>query len=228
MSGIDFIEQNFDKLKPWITQFTINGKKYGGSVSFDEDIRISFFFECFPDVHSIMELGSLEGGHTFLLGKNPEIMVLGIEGREYNITKSNYVKELLNFRNVRFVCADLEFAHLSDFGKYDAVFCSGLLYHLPRPWDVIQEISKVTSKVFIWTHYASDTRAEETVDGYNGYWYEELGFHDPLCGLSTKSFLVSKSSLFIMLRNAGFCNFRVFDDSQNHPHGPAIILGAWK
>lgn len=86
MSGLDFIEQNFDKLKPWITQFTINGKKYGCSVSFDEDIRIRFFFECFSDVHSILELGSLEGGHTFQLGKNPEITVLGIEGREYNIT----------------------------------------------------------------------------------------------------------------------------------------------
>jgi SAM-dependent methyltransferase len=228
MSDLDIIEQKFDKLKPWITQFTINGRKYGGNVSFDEDIRIRLFFECFPDMHSILELGSLEGGHTFQLGKNPEITVLGIEGREYNITKANFIKELLNIPNVSFVCADLESSHLSDFGKYDAVFCSGLLYHLPRPWDIIQEISKVTSKVFLWTHYASDTKAEETINGYRGFWYEEFGFNDPLSGLSKKSYWVTKFSLFDMLKKSGFSNVKVFADDQNHPHGPAITLGAWK
>lgn len=135
---------------------------------------------------------------------------------------------MLNIRNVSFVCADLESVRLSDFGEYDAVFCSGLLYHLPRPWDVIQEISKVTSKLFIWTHYASDTKAAETINGYRGFWYEEFGYHDPLSGLSKKSFWVSKSSLFGMLKKAGFRNFKIYDDTQNHAQGPAIILGAWK
>jgi hypothetical protein len=225
---MDSIEQKFDDLKPWITQFIINDKKYGGNVCFDDDIRIKQFFDAFPNSNSILELGSLEGGQTFQLTKRSGISVLGVEGREYNIIKSNYIKDLLQIKNARFICADLEKTSLSSFGKFDAVFCSGLLYHLSKPWELIQEISNVTSKVFIWTQYASKKMAKDKIDDYMGCWYEEFGYNDPLSGLSKRSFWVTHSSLIDMLNKYGFCNIKTYDDSPNHVHGPAITLAAWK
>ena len=225
---MDPLKRKFDALKPWVTQFTINTTTYGGRVSFDHDTRVSSFFHAFPGIRTILDLGSLEGGQTFQLAKMPGVSVVGVEGRKNNITKANFVKELLHTDNVEFMYADLEKTPLLTFGKFDAVFCSGILYHLPHPWELLQEISTVTSKVFIWTHYAADNKAKETIEGYRGYFYKERGLNDPLSGLSKKSFWVTRASLTEMLTVAGFSTIRVYDDSPHHENGPAIMLAAWK
>jgi hypothetical protein len=188
------LESEFEKRKPWVTRFTINGKKYGGELSFDNDSRISLFFDCFPEVHSILELGSFEGGQTVQLAKRADISVLGIEGRINNVTKSTFVCELMDLNNVKFVCANLKILTLSDFGSFNAVFCSGLLYHMPKPLELVREISKITSKVFICTHYAGENKVNAEIDGCQGCWYNEFGYNDPLSGLSKRSFWMTCSS----------------------------------
>jgi hypothetical protein len=222
------LEEEFAKRKPWITQFNINGNLYGGHVSFEPDTRIDWFYDCFPGVHSILELGSLEGGQTIELLKRADVTITSIEGRISNIEKAKFIKEILGMKNVHFIHADLEKAKLSEWGNFDAVFCSGLLYHLPRPWDLIHEISKITSRLFIWTHYAIPEKANKTINGYDGFWYKEGGIKHPLSGLSRKSYWVTVDSLQKMLDNYGFTNMKIYHDDKNHSHGPAITLGAWK
>ena len=227
------LEEEFEKRKPWVTQFTINGKRYGGRLSFDNDIRIKYFFDMFPNAYSILELGSLEGGHTFQLSKKPGVTVLGIEGRQENIAKANFVKELLHIENARFTCANLEDTLLSDFGTFDAVFCSGLLYHLPKPWDLVWEISKVTEKVFIWTHYATEEKVTDQINGYKGHWHKEFdvklfGLRKPLKGLSKKSFWMTQRSLEDVLTTHGFKNIKILENKPHHKHGAALTIAAWK
>ncbi len=222
------IDSEFEKRKPWISQFAIEGRTYGGGISFDNDIRIEQFFDCFPDSRSILDLGSLEGGQTFQLAKRPGISVLGIEGREANVEKAEYVKGIMDVRNVRFACANLENTPLARYGTFDAVFCSGLLYHLPKPWELIREIGGISKKIFIWTHIAKPEQVVKTINGYSGYDYMEFGLKDPLSGLSPYSFRVSRGSMMDMLINNGFYNIKVYEDNRDHPHGPCITLGAWK
>jgi SAM-dependent methyltransferase len=222
------LEREFEKRKPWITQFTIDGKKYGGDVVQDNDVRVAFFFQCFPDVKTILDLGSLEGGHTFQLAQRPGTSVIGIEGRDYNVAKADFMKSLLKVNNVQFICANLEEKPLSSFGRFDAVFCSGLLYHLPRPWELIREIGKVTPKVFIWTHYAVEERAHEEIQGFRGYWYDEFGYQDPLSGMSKRSFWVTLTSLEKMLQESGFPHVRIISNVPEHEHGAVVMLGAWR
>lgn len=221
------LESEFEKRKPWITQFNINGKKYGGDIIQDDDIRVALFFECFPNVKSILELGSLEGGHTFQLAKRPGTSVVGIEARDFNIAKANFIRDLLRVNNVRFICANLEKTPLSSFGRFDAVFCSGLLYHLPRPWELIQGMGRITSKVFIWTHYAVNEKANEEIEGYGGYWYNEFGYQDPLSGMSNRSFWLTLPSLEGILRKSGFVNIKIYSNVPDHEQGAVVMLGAW-
>ena len=68
----------------------------------------------------------------------------------------------------------------------------------------------------------------EEINGYEGCWYGEYGYKDPLSGLSEKSFWVSRASLIKMLEKYGFSHVNVYEDIKNHEHGAAIILGAWK
>ncbi len=89
-------------------------------------------------------------------------------------------------KNVKFIQAILDITGLSTFGHFDAVFCSDLLYHLPEPWKLIKEICNITHIVFIWTHYATEDKANEIANGFRGFWHAEGGIQEPLSGLFTK------------------------------------------
>jgi len=221
------IENEFAKRNPWVTGFVIDGEKYGGDFCAMQDRRLDQFFQCFPDVQTILELGSLEGGHTFSLGKHPGVQrVIGMEGRAANVDRARLVQHLLGINNVEFVTANLESTDLAKFGQFDAVFCVGLLYHLPEPWILVGQIARVTERLFVWTHYADMRKADQIVHGYQGRMYQEQGLVDPLSGMSAKSFWPTYDSLMNMLNDSGFGTLDLIENDPKHPHGPCITLAA--
>jgi Methyltransferase domain len=220
------LKLEFEKRGPWITHFEIDGVQSGGSFRALEDARIDQFFESFPDVRTILELGSLEGGHTFALARRPNVArVVGIEARASNISRARFVKQLLRIDNVEFVKADLEKTDLATFGNFDAIFCSGLLYHLPEPWKLIPGMARVAPRVFIWTHYAGEP-AREMRENLRGREYAEGGIDEPLSGMSAKSFWLTLESLESVLIAAGFDSIRILRDEPEHQNGPAVTIAA--
>jgi hypothetical protein len=216
----------FETRKPWVTRFVIDGVEYGGQFDAMNDVRLSQFFGHFPNVHRILELGALEGGHSLGLANNPNVeRVVSIEGRQANIEKARFVVKVFGAGKIEFVEANLEQADLAGFGRFDAVFCVGLLYHLPRPWELIARCADTSPNLFIWTHYAPG-EGNTTVSGYRGSWYKESGLRDPLSGLSDESFWPTLESLNAMLENNGFSNIDVVENQLEHPHGPAITLAS--
>lgn len=225
--GDPALRAEFEKRGPWVTKFVIGGEEYGGRVDASNDVRVDHFFRFFPDARRILELGSLEGGHTLNLANRPGVeRVLGIEGREESVERARFVSELLGAGNVDFAVANLETAELASFGEFDAVFCSGLLYHLPRPWELVEQVSRVSPNLLIWTHYAKDEAANGTANGYKGMTYEEGGRAEPLSGMSPTSFWPTLGGLQRMLREHGYEEIHLIQDNPNHPHGPAITLAA--
>ena len=221
------LRTEFAKRGPWITHYLVDGVESGGSFHALEDERIDQFFESFSDVRTILELGSLEGGHTIALAQHPGVeRVLGIEARAINIARARFVQELLRIDNVDFVEADLEKADLTNFGKFDAIFCSGLLYHLPEPWKLIEQFPRVAPRVFLWTHYAEDTPELLTVNGLKGREYMEGGRDEPLSGISPTSFWLTLDSLKNVLMKAGFNTIQILYDDPRHCNGPAVTLSA--
>lgn len=221
------LHAEFEKRGPWVTKFVIDGKEYGGEFNAMQDTRVDRFFDYFPDSRRIMELGSLEGGHTLALSSRPQVeYVLGIEGRPANVEKAKFVQRLLDADGIEFVTANLEETDLASFGEFDAVFCSGLLYHLPEPWKLIEQVSRVSPNLFVWTHYAAEDMANATVRGLKGRKYQEYGLKDPLSGMSPDSFWPTLNGLQNMLREYDYESIRLIEDEPDHPHGPAITLAA--
>jgi methyltransferase family protein len=221
------LKAEFAKRGPWITHYVVDGVESGGSFHALEDERIDQFFELFPDVRTILELGSLEGGHTIALARHPGVeRVLGIEARATNIARARFAQELLRIDNADFVEADLEKADLTAFGTFDAIFCSGLLYHLPEPWKLIGQFPHVAPRLFIWTHYTEENPDNLTMNGLRGREYEEGGRNEPLSGVSPKSFWLTLDSLKQVLMNAGFDSIQILRDDPQHCHGPAVTLSA--
>lgn len=221
------LASKFAKLDPWIFQFRIHGQDYGGGISAVGDARIDQFFRFAPEAETILELGSLEGAQTFLLAERPGVRrVLALEGREKNLRKARFVQELLQVRDAEFAEANLEHADLAQFGKFDAVFCCGLLYHLPEPWKLIEQLPAVAPTLFIWTQYAAEEEAIEVGRGLRGKIHGEGGPDEPLSGMSATATWLTLASLRSVLQASGYKRIEIIHDDPKHAHGPAVTIGA--
>lgn len=227
MSTTVSLEREFKALRPWVTKFVLDGKSYGGKYDAFNDIRLQWFSQQAPNPRTILELGSLEGGHTLALVRRPGVeRVLGLEGRPENLRRAQFVKEVHRAARVDFELANLESSDLTQYGRFDGVFCVGLLYHLPEPWQLLDQIARVTQQLFLWTHYAPDHKAKLNQHGWQGMLYQEHGLKDKLSGLSAHSFWPNRKSLQTMIEQAGFERVMTVHDDARHVHGPAVTLMA--
>ena len=221
------LEEQFAALGPWIYQFQIGGQTCGGGISAAGDLRIDQFLHYVPNPRTILELGSLEGAHSFILAQRSGVeRVVALEGREANLRKARFVQDLLGIRNVKFEQANLEEADLRRFGTFDAVFCCGLLYHLPEPWRLIEQLPAIAPLLFIWTQYAAEDEGRDIGRGLRGKTYVEGGMDEPLSGLSPTATWLTLQSLRELLAASGYKRVDVMYDDPAHPNGPAATIGA--
>jgi SAM-dependent methyltransferase len=218
----DPVEREFRRHAPWVTRYRIGDRDYGGDADLVDDGRIAQFFDVFPDCRTVLELGSLEGAHSFSFARRVE-QVTAVEGRTANLAKAQLVQRLLGVENVTFLEADLESADLDVRGRFDALFCVGLLYHLQRPWLLLDRFSSWSDRVFLQTHFAD--AAEEERDGLPGRSYAEYGVRDPLSGLSQTSYWLTLPALTGRLEQNGY-RVRELDRDMGHPSGPIVTLVA--
>lgn len=223
------LQQEYERLSQqseWLASYSIGGKTYGSGFNHDQDVRPGQFFQLVPAARRILELGSCQGGGTFQLAKRPGSEIVAVEGRDYNIAKARFAQRLLGISEVTFIEANLETYPLASLGRFDAVYCVGLLYHLPKPWELLARLQGVSDVIYLNTHYCRASRAARTVDGYEGADWRESGFKDPLSGLSTWSFWPTLNSLSKMLLDAGFLPKIVETDTTapgQSPHGTTIL-----
>jgi hypothetical protein len=221
------LTSEFAKLAPWIFKFRIDDTDYGGEISALGDPRVEQFFRFAPAAETILELGSLEGAHTFMLAERPGVKrVLALEGRERNLRKARLIQDLWQVRNAEFAQVNLEENDLSAFGKFDAVFCSGLLYHLREPWKLIERFPTIAPSLFIWTHYAPDAEAKAISNGLRGRIFAEGGSKEPLSGMSPTSTWLTLGSLITSLTRSGYRSIHVIHNDLTHSNGPAVTIGA--
>jgi SAM-dependent methyltransferase len=221
------LASQFAKLAPWVFRFRIDGDDYGGTTSAVGDVRVERFFRFAPNAANILELGALEGAHTFILAERPGVKrVLALEGREVNLRKARFVQELLHVENAQFAQTNLEEGDLAALGRFDAVFCSGLLYHLPEPWRLIKKLRDVAPKLFIWTHYAAESEAQILPDGRRGKIHFEGGRDEPLSGMSSTATWLTLGSLITSLTASGYENIHLIHHDPTHANGPAVTIGA--
>ena len=115
----------------------------------------------------VVDLGCLEGGFSVEFAKMG-FDTLGIEAREENIKKCNYVKSNLKLPTLNFVQDDVR--NLKKYGTFDITLCYGLLYHLNDPVEFLKLLSTCTSKLlFLNTHFAPDSDFRYNLNYLNRY-----------------------------------------------------------
>lgn len=220
-----------------------------GSVPLFEDERMSWAMECLEGISgmSVLELGPLEGGHTFMLERAGARSVVSVESNGRAFLKCLVVKELIGLERAHFVLGDaMEYLH-SEGDTFDLCVANGILYHMPDPVALVEAISRRAQRLIMWTHYYDPQIARgnprmrrkmrnsrpASHDGFRHTLYEHryglslrsAGF----CGgtQSTSSWL-SREDLMGALEHYGWTEVKTAFEQADHPNGPALALVATK
>jgi hypothetical protein len=105
---------------------------------------------------SVLELGPLEGGHSFMLERAGAASIDAVEANKLAYLRCLIFKEIVGLKTARF--------HLGDFLKwldevdrsYDLIVASGVLYHMRDPLRCLELIARRSATVYFWTHYVTD------------------------------------------------------------------------
>jgi hypothetical protein len=216
-----------------------------GTAGLFNDDRIHWLIERLGNVENwdVLELGPLEGGHTYMLEK-AGAEVLAIESNTHAFLRCLIVKNLLNLR-AKFLLGDF-MVSLGSEKRWDLVMASGVLYHTLSPVDLLTRLAGSTDRLFLWTHYWEPdiTLWHPSVQPLVGEkWLpqemevvrsagfpvrlipqeygEALAWSGFCGGPESASRWIHKEDLLGVLGHLGFGDIQVAFDAPDHPNGPS-------
>ncbi len=218
-----------------------------GSIGLFDDPRITWAVEQLGGVHhcSVLELGPLEGGHSYMLERAGAAEVVAIEANARAFLKCLIVKEVLGLQRVHFLCGDFVAYLRSAPRHFDVIVASGVLYHMRNPVELIALMARASERIFVWTHYydaeiiraspilapkfPSSFTAEYAGFTHTLYRQEYQSALDELkfCGGSAEySAWMTREELLACVRHFGFGHLRLAFDAPDHPNGPSLAFVA--
>ena len=165
----------------------------------------------------ILDLACLEGGFGLELTLHGA-QVLGIEGREANLEKARFAREIYQADRLELVLDDVRHLSRDKYGGFDAVLCMGILYHLDAPdlFHFMQRVAEVCDRLAIVDTHISTQDTEKVEWAGHAYWGIRSREHDDeatpedklranLDSLdNVRSFWLTHPSLCNLLRHVGF------------------------
>jgi SAM-dependent methyltransferase len=165
----------------------------------------------------VLDLACLEGGFAIEFARHGAT-VLGIEGRQANLAKAIFARDILELDRLTFELGDVRDLSAARHGTFDVVICAGILYHLDAP-DVFafaERVAEVCSRVAIIDTSISLRPAESRDYKGRTYWGRSFPEHDDDASTDARaanlwgslsdssSFWITRASLLNLLRDAGF------------------------
>jgi hypothetical protein len=217
----------------------------GAALLFD-DPRLKWFINEIGGVQgkSVLELGPLEGGHTYLLEKLGAESIIAIEANTRSFLKCLVVKELLHLQKSHFLCGDF-IEYLGQEGtNFEICIASGVLYHMQNPVELIARIAnRCPQYIFLWTHYYDSEIItanpnlthkfgeviQRECQGFPHQLYRQeyksaLGWSGFCGGSAPISYWMTRNDILDCLRYFGFDDLRISYDQPDHPNGPSFAI----
>jgi len=230
----------------WTSTFPKAGITTGGRADVFADPRLSWFLSEFGSLvgKKVLELGYLEGFHTYMLEQAGAESILGIDANTRSYLKSLVTKEVMGMKKAKFLCGDF-MRYLEECGdtNYDIIVASGVLYHMENPVKLLYNLSRHSDVVYIWTQYYDINEINkiygkenfQTADiiEYGGFkctaHKNEYGIarESPgyMAGMKPFSYWLEKKDIIDCLKFFGFNEIKTNIDAVG-PNGPSIcILG---
>ena len=165
----------------------------------------------------ILDLACLEGLYAIEFAHR-KAKVVAIEGREANIKKARFSKEVLSLENLELIQDDVRNLSKEKHGNFDVVLCLGILYHLDVPdvFTLIENIAEVCQRFTIIDTHVSRAGEEFYIHNGNKYFGIRIQEHraDSISEErarnlwasldNAKSFWLTRPSLYNLLAHVGF------------------------
>ena len=219
-----------------------------GSVPMFEDHRIQWFAAEIGGFQQqqVLELGPLEGAHSYMLDRMGAQQVTAIESNTHAYLRCLIAKEIMGMPSVRFLCGDfMAYLRSPDCPHYDIGLASGVLYHMTDPVEMIRLLAEHCKQhLLLWTHHYDEGWAKTPAGQMHltsTLPVEHAGFRCTLhryeygvaldwngfCGGPRPyCYWMERAELLACLRYFGFPHIRIGCDDPNHLHGPAFALVA--
>lgn len=230
----------------WSSQ--VPGFESGHALLF-EDPRITALFERAGGMvgKRVLELGPLEGGHTFMLAQAGAGEIISLESNKRAFVKCLITKEVLGYKAKTLLGDFVPFLQKakSDGSQYDFLLASGVLYHMVDPVQILDLFLSVSNRIGIWTHfYDHDVvrskwpqKFEATpkcvdyksmrLEMYRQNYQEALSWGGFCGGSAPYSYWLTKNAITSILNSSGF-KFEIISEDLQHQNGPCMLLYAEK
>lgn len=195
-----------------------------------------------------VELGPLEGGHSYMLAQMGVASLTAVEGNRSAFLRCLIAKEILGMERVSFLCGDFDL-FLDDRAataapRYDLCLAVGVLYHQRDPVALLERVARTSERVLLWTHYHDDSIAgrpevaekfvgseEATTAGFphvrHLYRYGEGRARAGFCGgMWPEASWLSRADILAALEHLGLAVVDVGFDTHDHPNGPCFCVAA--
>lgn len=219
----------------------------GGQAVLYNDARIRWFIEQFGNIEGkkILELGPLEGSHTYMFDRGGASSVLAIEANKLSFLRCLVAKNLLNLNNSHFMLGNFVKWLEATEDVYDVIVACGVLYHMSDPLHLLDLMAARSDAIFLWTHYFDEEAMPEgdlrrvPISGaitreFRGmpvkmYTRRYFGAQQDsaFCGgINDTHYWLERDTIIAVLRTLGFDDLRVGHDEPGHPNGPSFCLFA--
>ena len=219
-----------------------------GNVALFEDPRIGWALSEFGNLHgkTVLELGPLEGAHSYMI-ERAGASVISVEANPEAFLKCLIVKETVGLTRTHFLCGDFAEYLRNSAPEFDAAVACGVLYHMTNPVELMALLSRVTKRLFLWTHYyegriieanreLASMFAGASASEYGGFrhtlfryeYWGSFGARRFCGGARPHAHWLEREEILAGLRHFGFTDIRTNFESPEHPDGPALAVVASK
>ena len=239
-----------DLLPGWSSAFPSKLGLAAGKLPLLWDPRIRAALEAYGPIKgkTILEVGPLEGMHTYMLNGHNPARIDAIEANKQCFLRCLVTKEILKLNNANFYLGDIKSWLEETDTVYDLAIASGVLYHMDDPAWFLTKIAARSNAIFIWTHFydevampVSDIRhvaftGNVEIRDYDGLklHYHERSYHSAnanasFCGgMKDRHYWMRKDEILLLLKHFGYADVVELDVNPDHAGGPCISIFARK
>jgi hypothetical protein len=206
-----------------------------------EDPRVAWAIAALGGVEGrhVLEIGPLEGGHTFMLERAGAARVTAVEANARALLRCLIVKELVGLPRSTFLLGDaLAYLDASP-PRFDAALAVGVLYHMTRPGAFLRALAAAAPRIFVWTCYydpqhppnrsaGSVSEVRQSDDGgfphtlYRVDYGTEGGERVFCGGTSAHANWMSRDDILGCVRHAGLTDIEVAFDEPDNDYGASF------
>jgi hypothetical protein len=146
----------------WSSMFPETSGVEAGPIPLAADDKIRLLEDAFDSLSgwSVLELGPLEGMHTYMLEQMGSASITAIEGSSRAYLRCLITKEILGLQHAHFELGDFNYVLDETTEQFDLVLASGVLYHQIDPCRMLAGASRVAPRLYLWTHYFDESMFE--------------------------------------------------------------------